>query len=296
MSKKAKPLSGMTGFARSEGALGGFRWTWEARSVNGKGLEARFRFPQGFDRLEPAAREIAKTHFTRGNINATLSLSREGESRIAVNTAQIDAYLAAAEPYWRRGKADIPRFDGLLSLPGVLERDEALPDTEAEKLDAALLGGLETLLSDLRKARDKEGEKLAILLAAHVDEVEMLTADARKLDALAPDAIRERVKARFDELLPEGLPEERLAHEAAALAVKADVREELDRLDVHIASARELMAGGSPAGRKLDFLAQEFNRESNTLCSKSADSALTKIGLAMKAAIDQFREQVQNVE
>ena len=292
----SKTLSGMTGFARAEGAGSGRRWSWEARSVNGKGLEARFRLPQGLERLEPAARDLAKSRFSRGNIQASLTLRVEAQAAISINTSQIEAYLEAGAPLFQKGEAEIPRLDGLLSLPGALERDEALDETAQTALEKGLLDTLAEAFDQLDQARRSEGEGLLALLVAHVDEIEGLTAQAGALDAAMPAAIRERVAARFAELLPEGLPEERLAQEAAALAVKADVREELDRLKMHIQSARELIAQGSPVGRKLDFLMQEFNREANTLCSKSADSALTRIGLAMKAAVDQLREQVQNVE
>jgi uncharacterized protein (TIGR00255 family) len=286
----------MTGFARAEGAGSGRRWSWETRSVNGKGLEARFRLPQGLERLEPLARDMAKSRFSRGNIQASLTLRVEAQAAVSINTSQIEAYLEAGAPFFNKGLADIPRLDGLLALPGALERDETLDEAEQGALEKALLATLAEAFDQLDQARRAEGEGLLALLVGHVEEIEGLTAEAGALDAAMPAAIRERVASRFAELLPVGLPEDRLAQEAAALAVKADVREELDRLKMHIQSARELIAQGSPVGRKLDFLMQEFNREANTLCSKSADSALTRIGLAMKAAVDQLREQVQNVE
>ena len=291
-----KPLSGMTGFARSDGEFDGGRWSWEARSVNGKGLEARFRMPSGCDRLEGPARERVKARFARGNVQATLTLRTENQGMISVNTGQIEAYLASGARLFNRGLANIPRLDGLLALPGVLERDDSMSDEEQAALDAVLMTGLEQALDSLAEARRAEGEGLTGVMEGHLEEIADLKAKAAAHDAAAPAAIRDRIAARFEELLPEGLEPERLAQEAAALAVKADVREELDRLEMHIQSARELMAQGSPVGRKMDFLMQEFNREANTLCSKSADSSLTQIGLAMKAAVDQLREQVQNVE
>jgi uncharacterized protein (TIGR00255 family) len=289
-------LSGMTGFARCEGVTGAWRWTWEARSVNGKGLEARFRFPAGFDRLEAGARALAKDRFTRGNVQATLVLRRDADgSGLGIDTARIDALLAAAQPYIERGLVQKPSFEGLAAMAATLGGSDA-PEAADEALDAALMDGLAQTLDALKAARLEEGRTLDALLTGHVDTIETLTAEAAGCAAVRIEAIRDRMAGKFAELLGQDLPEERLAQEAAALAVKLDVREELDRLAAHIGSARTLLAGGSPVGRKLDFLSQEFNREANTLCSKSSDSSLTRIGLAIKNAVDQFREQVQNVE
>jgi len=288
-------LSGMTGFARCEGVEGDWRWSWEARSVNGKGLEARFRFPAGFDRLEAKAREFAKARFTRGNVQATLTLKRDAAGAgIDIDTARIDALLAAARPYQESGLVQKPTFEGLLGVAASL--GGGTPDAADPALDTAILDGLAQVLDALQAARRQEGATLEPVLTGHIDTIGDLNRQAAGSAAVRVDAIRDRLAAKFAELLDGDLPEDRLAQEAAALAVKMDVREELDRLEAHIASARELIAGGSPVGRKLDFLSQEFNREANTLCSKSADSSLTQIGLAIKNAVDQFREQVQNVE
>jgi uncharacterized protein (TIGR00255 family) len=288
-------LSGMTGFARCEGVHGEWRWAWEARSVNGKGLEVRLRFPAGYDRLEAGGRDLAKARFVRGNIQASLHLKREtGPSGLDIDTHRLDALLEAARPYVESGRVARPTFEGLLGMAGLVGGEETRPaDPE---LDEVVLGGLGGTFDALRQARQEEGRALHALLASHVDMIESLVAEASASAAARTDTIHDRLAAKFAELLGDNLPEERLAQEAAALAVKMDVREELDRLAAHIASARDLLAAGSPAGRKLDFLSQEFNREANTLCSKSSDSSLTQIGLALKNAIDQFREQVQNVE
>ncbi|WP_300543244.1 YicC/YloC family endoribonuclease [Maricaulis sp.] len=288
-------LSGMTGFARCEGVHGEWRWVWETRSVNGKGLEARFRFPSGYDRLEIRARELAKARFVRGNIQSSLNLRRDaGHSGLSIDTARLDALLEASRPYVESGRVQPPAFEGLLQVPGVLGGEEAEP-AEAG-LDEAIVDGLAKTFDALRAARRDEGAAVEPVLRGHVGTIEDLTRQAAGSAAARIDTIRDRIAAKFADLLAGDLPEDRLTQEAAAMAVKMDVREEIERLTAHVASARELIAAGSPVGRKLDFLCQEFNREANTLCSKSSDSSLTQIGLELKNTIDQFREQVQNVE
>jgi len=290
-------LSGMTGFARTEGAHENLSWVWEVRSVNGKGLDVRFRLPGGYERFEAKARELAKARFVRGNIQASLNLSidRAG-SDIRLDTDRIDHILKLAEPYITSGQVSPPSFDGLLAIRGVLDVEDAAEDVDQETLDKAILASLVSVLDQLLEARRDEGAALSGVLSGFVDSIEALTVEANANAALRIENIRDRIAAKYEELLPEGLPEDRMAMEAASMAVKLDVREEIDRLRAHIDSARKLLANGSPTGRKLDFLTQEFNREANTLCSKSADSDLTQIGLAMKNAVDQLREQVQNVE
>ncbi len=288
-------LSGMTGFARVDGSHGDWRWVWEVRSVNGKGLEPRFRLPTGFDRLDIKARELTKARFNRGNIQASLSLKRDGAaSGVAIDQERLAALLKASQPHIEAGSVSRPSFGDLLQIPGVLISEEVTAPDEA--LDRAILDALDAALAALETARREEGAALAPVLSGHIDEIARLTAEAGACSAVRIDSIRDRFRAKFAELIQGDLPEERLAQEAAALAVKMDIREELDRLNAHIGSARDLLAGGSPVGRKLDFLCQEFNREANTLCSKSSDSSLTQIGLDLKNTIDQFREQVQNVE
>jgi uncharacterized protein (TIGR00255 family) len=290
-------ISGMTGFGRSEGQLGDKSWVWETRSVNGKGLDARVRVPNGFERLEPLFRAQVKSKFVRGNVQASLNISTDrSEGVVRVDQERIKRLLAAAEPFIADGSVEKPSFDGLLGIRGVLEVDDSVSEDQQSALDDAILGSLGEALEALQESRLAEGRALEPILRGHVEEVSKLTAQATQNDSLRLERIRDRVCAKFAELLPEGLPEDKLAMEAAAMAVKMDVREEVDRLNAHVESARGLLDAGSPTGRKLDFLTQEFNREANTLCSKSADSSLTQTGLAMKNAIDQLREQVQNVE
>ena len=294
------PLSGMTGFARREGAHGAWTWSVEARSVNGRNLEVRYRGPPGFDALERAARDTAQARFQRGQINVALQARRSGGAgKVRIDTAELDRLIALSIPYVAFGQVAPPRFDGLLAVPGVVETEEETDDPEARKvLEAAMAASIAEALEGLKRARDEEGAALLAVLAGLVERIEALRADAEALAAAQGPALKERYRVRIAELAGEGAAnlEDRIVQEAAMLAMKADVREELDRLSAHVAGARTLLADGGPAGRRLDFLAQEFMREANTLCSKSASSALTGTGLDLKAAIEQFREQIQNVE
>ncbi|MGD2132053.1 MAG: YicC/YloC family endoribonuclease [Maricaulaceae bacterium] len=295
----AKPrLSGMTGFARAEGSRGAVSWVWEVKSVNGRGLDLRARTPPGFDGLEPPAREAVKSRFKRGSFQLNLQVRREEtEARAQVDLDQLKAVIEASRSVIEPGVVEPARLDGLLALRGVLKTDDSSVDAEEEeRLSTEILISLNDALGALEQARRDEGAALSSILSVIVDDIERLAGEATRLAAAQPSAIHERLRERLAELLEGDLPEERLATEAALLAVKADVREELDRLAAHVVTARNLLAGAEPAGRKLDFLAQEFNREANTLCSKSSDGELTRIGLDLKAAIDQFREQAQNVE
>lgn len=291
-------ISGMTGFARADGARAGLTWVWELKSVNGRGLDVRARVPSGMDGVEAKARDAAKKRFTRGSINLSLQVQREtSNSRVRINSEQLAAYIAAAAPFVQLGVAEAPRLDGLLGLRGVIELDDvAEDDDERAATEAAIVESFAAGLDALDAARREEGAALAPVLEDAIARIETLRAAAADHGAAQPEAIRDRLRARLSDLLGGALPDDRLAMEAAALAVKADVREELDRLAAHVVSARELMALTEASGRRLDFLAQEFNREANTLCSKSPDAELTRIGLDLKAVIDQFREQAQNVE
>jgi uncharacterized protein (TIGR00255 family) len=291
-------LSGMTGFARREGAHGEWSWAVEARSVNGRSLEVRYRGPPGFDGLERAARELAQQRFQRGQLTVNVQARRadsQGEGR--VNRDVLERYLKVAEEYVLAGLASQPRMDGMLALKGVIEAGEDDADAEAHAaVEAAMAATLAHAMDGLKLARQEEGAALQTVLGGLVDQIAGLAEAAEGEATTQVQVIRDRVARRLTELAGEAASEERIVQEAATMALKADVREELDRLKTHIASARVLMDETAATGRKMDFLTQEFMREANTLCSKSATNALTSVGLALKAAIDQFREQTQNVE
>jgi uncharacterized protein (TIGR00255 family) len=291
-------LSGMTGFGRAEGALGDWSWAVEARSVNGRNLETRFKAPPGFDYVEKLIRDGAQARFQRGQVNVSVQTRRaETLGSVQVNLAQLERYLDALEPYIAAGRVQRPVADGLLALRGVVEASEAEDDAEARAaLEQALAGSIAVALDGLKTARLEEGAALTPVLASLIDRIEVLVDAAETESAGQPAVIKERFARRMAELLDQAVSDERIAQEAAVMATKADVREELDRLAGHVAAARALIASEAAAGRRLDFLTQEFMREANTLCSKSATPALTAIGLDLKAVIEQFREQVQNVE
>jgi len=291
-------ISGMTGFGRAEGALAGWSWAAEARSVNGRNLEVRFRGPPGFEGLERAAREGAQGRFQRGQVTVGVQARRaEGGAAVRINLEQLERYLAAGEAFVGAGRAAPPNLDGLLALRGVIEAEDAIQDPDAlAELEAAMAASIGAALDGLLAARREEGASLLPVLMGQLDRIAELTAQARDTAAGQPAAIKARFETRLKELAGEAASEERIVQEAAAMAVKADVREELDRLAGHVDAARALVAGDGAVGRRLDFLTQEFMREANTLCSKSALGALTATGLDLKATIEQFREQVQNVE
>lgn len=294
-------LQSMTGFSRAVGAAGATTAVWELRSVNGKSIEFRLRVPPGLERLEPAVRQAVQQRFARGNIQATLTLSRAAGSQPqpVVNEAFLRDIAELAKRLETQFGAAPASADGLLALRGVLDVPETIEtDEQRAALDADLLTLLGQALDGLTAARRAEGDALQGLLSGHVDEIEALTRRAESDPSREPAAIRERLAEQVRQLLDAGasLDEQRLYAEAALLATKADIREELDRLTTHVASARALLGQGGPVGRKLDFLAQEFNRESNTLCSKSNAAAVTATGLELKAVVDRFREQVQNLE
>lgn len=290
-------LSGMTGFGRAEGALGAWSWAVEARSVNGRNLEIRFRGPPGFDGLDRAAREGAQARFQRGQVTIGVQAKREeAAGGVRINVEVLERYLAAASPYVATGLAAAPRMDGLLALRGVIEADAGEEGAAAAELETAIALSVGQAIAALEAARREEGAQLAPVLSGLVDRIEALTAQAGSLAAAQPAAIKARFEKRMAELLGDAVSDDRVVQEAAAMAVKADVREELDRLSGHVAAARGLLQSGEAVGRRLDFLTQEFMREANTLCSKSALGPLTAVGLDLKAAIEQFREQVQNVE
>jgi len=288
----------MTGFGRADGSLDGWTWSVEARSVNGRNLEVRFRGPNGFDNLERLAKAAGQARLGRGQVTIGLQAKRApGDvSALRVNEAVLARYLALANQLAEEG-ATPPSADGLLALRGVLDLDEAVEDPEARAaVEAAMAATVEQALDALRISREQEGAQLRPVLETFIAYIESMVCAAEAGAAAQTEAVRERFARRMAELAPDapGL-QERIVLEAAALATRADVREELDRLAAHAASAR-LLLDQPPAGRKLDFLVQEFMREANTLCSKSATTALTAVGLDLKAVIEQLREQVQNVE
>jgi len=290
----------MTGFARAQGAEGGYSWTWEIKSVNARGLDLRFRLPPGFDHLEVEARTRIADKLRRGSVNVGLALVRPPRlPAIEVNRESLDRVVAQSVEVGQTYDSPTPRIELFLQIPGVLV-SATTEETEEERarLESRLLAGFDQALARLADMRAGEGARLAAVVGGHVDHIEALRGAAAAAIGDVPALMARRLREQIDTLLGGDKPvsEERLAQEIALLVSKADVREELDRLDAHIAAARELMAGGGAVGRRLDFLCQEFNREANTLCSKSADIALTRIGLDLKASIEQFREQVQNIE
>lgn len=296
--KVTSKLSSMTGFARADGAHEGWRFVWEVRSVNGRSLEWRTRLPPGFDALEPAMRALAKEKMSRGSLNIGLTLNSDRPAAgYTINEAMLADVIAMIDKLRVRIDCAPPRADGLLALRGVIEQSEEEMSEEARAaLNAALLATFSDALDGLVASRRKEGAALGAVLEANFTAIEQLTKDAAANAAASPAAIRDRIAAQLAELIGGAVAEDRLAQEAALLAIRADVREELDRLVSHVDAGRALLAKDAPVGRDLDFLTQELNREANTLCSKAQDMDLKRIGLDLKRVIDQIREQVQNIE
>jgi uncharacterized protein (TIGR00255 family) len=293
-------LSSMTGFARAEGVTGSAVWAWEIKSVNSKGLDVKLRLPGSLEAAEPQIRQAIAAAVSRGSVFASLSVKREGAtSEVRINEAVLAQVVEAARLVAEKLDARAPAIDGLLAIKGVIDVVEA-EETEEERaaLIAAILAGLDTALARLVAMRREEGKALEAVLIARLDEIAALKAEAEDNPCRRPETIRARIAEQIAALLEPGrnFDPDRLHQEALMVASKADIREELDRLDAHVGASRKLLAGGGAVGRKLDFLAQEFNRETNTLCSKSNDVTLTSTGLALKAVVEQFREQVQNLE
>ena len=291
-------LNSMTGFARAEGALEHARWHWEVRSVNNRGLDLRFRLPPGLEMMESRWREAVQKRFTRGSITAALTLQREASgAEIRLNETALGEVLKAAARVRELTGGEPPRVEALLGIKGVLEiaePEEGVP----EPTQKALTGTLETALEGLVAARRSEGARLQAVLGEQLATIEAQVAVAVASPARTVEAIRKRLCEQVQKLVDAApaLDPQRLHQEAVLLATRADIEEEVKRLTAHVAAARELLAAREPVGRKLDFLAQEFNREANTLCSKSNDGEITRAGLALKTVIDQLREQVQNIE
>lgn len=289
----------MTGFARTEGLVGNLAWVWELRSVNGRGLELRFRLPNGWEALEPAFKDAAAKALKRGNVTANLNIKRDSETKLALDPAVLDQVLALAlDLHARIPGSPPPRAEALLALPGVMRQTATDPTEERAAANAPVQAGFTQALAEMLVSRQAEGARLAETLRGQLSEIATLRQLAADQAADQPAAHKARVMDNLLALMRESpsLPEERIAQEVALLASRSDVREELDRLSAHIAAAYALLDEGVNIGRRLDFLVQEFNREANTLCSKSASVALTATGLKIKATIEQLREQVQNIE
>jgi uncharacterized protein (TIGR00255 family) len=293
-------LKSMTGFARADGVHGDTSWFWEVRSVNGRSLDLRLRLPSGLERLEADTRSLCQEKLARGNCTISLAVKREtGLMEIRLNEAALTQALAVAER--ARGLSDLKaaRLDTLLAMRGVVETAEPQESEEEQAaLTHALLAGLAAALNQLVRARAAEGERLQRVIEKQLGTIEELVGRAAAAVARQPEMLAARLKEQIARLSETGvsLEPERLHQEALLLAAKADIQEELDRLRAHVAAANELIASGEPAGRKLEFLAQEFNREANTICSKAADIEISRTGLELKSVIDQLREQVQNIE
>ncbi|MDP3600992.1 MAG: YicC/YloC family endoribonuclease [Bosea sp. (in: a-proteobacteria)] len=291
-------IESMTGFARAAGTVGIHAFAWEIRSVNGRGLDIRVRVPPGLEVLAEAARKRLTGAFSRGTLHVNLQVTSDaGPPRPRINEAALAALLQAVERLPASAIVTPPSYDGLLAIRGVVELADEGEDT-LTAVEKPVLAGLEEVVSGLKEARASEGRALEAVLRGHLDSIARLTKDAEAHPARGVDAIRERIAAQVGLLLEasQALDPQRLHQEAALLAVKADIREEIDRLHAHVAALRLLLDQGGPIGRKLDFLSQEFGREASTLCAKAGDAGLSRIGLELRTVVDQMREQVQNVE
>jgi uncharacterized protein (TIGR00255 family) len=293
-------LSSMTGFARSHGACGTYAWAWEIKSVNAKGLDMRLRLPTGWDAVEAPVRARVAEVLARGSVFGTLAIARQGVAPIVrVNEDVLKAVLTTLKDLSGRIAAEPARLDGVLALKGVIEvMDEDEKEDERRAAEQAVVEGCRQALVELAAMRRREGLTLGAVLTQRLKEIAALTARAEAAPGRRPEAIKARIAEQVAALIDTSsrFDPDRLHQEAILIATKADIREELDRLASHVAQATRLIEEGGAIGRRLDFLSQELNREANTLCSKSNDVALTNIGLELKSVVDQFREQVQNLE
>jgi uncharacterized protein (TIGR00255 family) len=291
-------VTSMTGFARVDGEAAGISWVWELKSVNGKSLDLRLRLPPGYDALEAPLRASLSGRLRRGNVSANLTVDRVAPPTIRINREMLARVLGLISELTGEVEAAPPRLDGLIGLRGIIETVDDEPDEVIEERRVALAASWGVALDQLAASRGQEGERLGAILSGQLAELAELVAAASASAAAQPEALRARLQqslATLSDLAPSMAPE-RVAQELALLVSRGDIREELDRLRAHLAQAGDLLAKGQGVGRQLDFLCQELNREANTLCSKSADIELTRIGLSLKVAVEQFREQVQNLE
>lgn len=293
-------INSMTGFARGAGSAHGFTWNWEVKSVNNKGLDVRTRLPSFLDGFDLKIKKTAAGTITRGSVFIALTVESDGDSEtLVINEERLKALLEIAGKYSSAEGVVPPSLDGLLVVKGVVDvSTREMCEEERTQLEGALLDSFTDVVKELAQARSDEGARMQLVLNEQILEIETLSVKAREYSGDRNQAMYDRYKSQLAKLegLEKPIADDRIAQELAVLAVKADIQEELDRLDSHVEEAKSLLSQGKPVGRRLDFLCQEFNREANTLCSKSGDSELTKIGLDLKVLIDQFREQVQNIE
>lgn len=293
-------LQSMTGFARTQGQFEETSWVWELRSVNGKGLDLRLRIPSGFEALEVKSRKLLTTYFTRGNVQISLSVTQSYSASLPyINQEAVSTLLEAAKELQQRVGGDLPSAAELMAMRGVVElQEKQLNDEEKDTLHLAILESLKEAAEALLSMRQGEGRAIAEVLRQQVEKIEQLHRQIEANDARSPEAIKQQLQTQIDKIVENNaeFDDQRLYQEVAILAAKADLQEELDRLVVHVKAAQDLLRSDGPVGRRLDFLAQEFNRECNTICSKSNSAEVTSIGLDMKLIIDQFREQLQNME
>jgi uncharacterized protein (TIGR00255 family) len=293
-------LSSMTGFARSHGESGGYAWAWEIKSVNAKGLDLRLRLPPGWDAVEAPVRTRAGEGLARGTVYATLNVERHGRSPVVrLNEDVLNAVLGTVKALAGRIDAERPRLDGILAIKGVVEVVDAEDgEDQREVAEAAVISSFAAALASLIDNRRREGDALGRILSARLGEIGVLIGRAEAAAARRPEAVKQRIADQVAALLESSdrFDPDRLHQEAVLIAARADVREELDRLAAHVEQAQTMVQKGGAVGRRLDFLAQEFNRETNTLCAKANDLELTNIGLELKGVVEQFREQVQNLE
>jgi len=293
-------LSSMTGFARGHGVTGAYAWSWEIKSVNAKGLDVRLRLPPGWDAVEVPARKRASEELSRGTVYANLMVERKGVApAVKINEQVLAAVISTLKTLEGKVKAAPATLDGILALKGVIEvADEDEREDDRRAAETAITKGFDKALSDLTAMRREEGATLGQVLSARLNEIAGLATRAEKAPGRKAEAVKARLAEQVATLLSasQRFDSDRLHQEAIMLAAKADIREELDRLASHVAQAQKLLSEGGAVGRRLDFLAQELHRESNTLTAKSNDVELTNIGLELKTVVEQFREQVQNLE